>query len=108
MTDMISEVARAIAERNEPGLWDRPEGLPDEFWRGSYLGDANAAIKAHEKALEAKGLVIVPREPNVASIANGVQFLIDANLDGPDGVGHSDALGCWQTMLAALEPNDDQ
>lgn len=53
------------------------------------------------KAEEAAGLAVVPVEPTDASIANGVVFLIDANLDGPDGVGHSDVQGCFAAMLAA-------
>lgn len=41
-------------------------------------------------------------EPTEGSIAAGVSFLIDANLDGPDGIGESDARGCWQAMCAKM------
>ena len=102
MTDMISVVARALLVKRYSGYAGYGEYEPGEVEIEETLPEAKAFIKA----LEAKGLVIVPREPNVASIANGVQFLIDANLDGPDGVGHSDAVGVWDTMLAALEGKD--
>ena len=105
MTDMQEKVARAIYKRafdDDPALGELDSA---EWALWSEVG--RAAIKAHETALEAQGLVIVPREPSEGSIASGVVFLIDANLDGPDGVGESDARGCWQAMLAALEGKDD-
>ncbi|KKK69460.1 hypothetical protein LCGC14_2933820 [marine sediment metagenome] len=43
---MLTIIARAMAERNEPGIWDRPEGPPDEFWRAGYLADAKAVQAA--------------------------------------------------------------
>ncbi len=80
MTDMISVVARAIfpwVDLPPSG----PRGLPHTIpWEGDKAIQAmaaekamcrdiaKAAIKAHEKALEAKGLVIVPREPSEARL----------------------------------------
>ncbi len=116
MTDKLVKVARAMAERNEPGIWDRPEGPPDEFWRDGYLQDAKAAIEAHEEALEAQGLVIVPREPT-----QDMTHLGDPNAEDTYNDFHSTILracGCpecdkssheafraiWQAMVsAALE-----
>ena len=105
MTDMQEKVARAIAGIcNDKGqeLASKCEmQAPPISWQ-AFEREAKAAIEAYEKTLKAQGLVIVPREPSEGSIANGVQFLIDANLDGPDGVGQSDARGCWQAMIDAV------
>ena len=94
MTDeMIEAVAQAIREaRNE--AMGRTTPYPDHL----SIIEARAAIAAHKSALAKAGLGIRPREPTAESIAEGVLFLVDANLDGPDGVGESDALGCWQAM----------
>ena len=60
-----------------------------------------AAIQAHEKALEAEGLVIVPREPTDAMLKAGdAKEPIMATLSSDC----SDGLGVWQAMVdAALE-----
>ena len=73
MTDKREEVARAL-ELELWTRWDKEVGmyLPDyrqarldKPWTRitESLVKAQAAIEAHEKALEAEGLVIVPREP---------------------------------------------
>ena len=53
MTDTIEAVARAIAECNEPGQWDKSGDFPDngEIWRDGYINDARAAIIAVRKEL---------------------------------------------------------
>ena len=58
---MIEIMARAMAERNEPGIWDRPEGPPDEFWRAGYLADAKAvqaAIRTPTDAMTKAGATV--------------------------------------------------
>ena len=84
MTDMISVVAQAI--------YDADGGDSEEL--------AKAAIEAHEKALEAQGLVIVPREPNEA--------MIEAGYGRPvfDDEVKANMVAIWQAMLAALEGKD--
>ncbi len=42
---MLEKVARAIAEHNEPGMWDRTAG-ENWAWRKGYINDARAAIEA--------------------------------------------------------------
>ena len=66
-----------------------------------------AAKDAYDKHLAENGLVKVPREPTEAMLANGVSVLIDGGLDGPDGVGHSDANGCWEAMIDAYTEKTD-
>ena len=58
MTDQLSVVARAIAEAR------RKSKLPRRDDSIAYSEElAKAAIAAHEAALKAEGLVILPREP---------------------------------------------
>lgn len=45
-------------------------------------------------AIEAEGLVIVPREPTEAMLEAGTTYEGDGNLE-------KDALSCWSAMLAA-------
>ena len=69
----------------------------------TYRAKAKAAIAAHLKALEAEGLVIVPREPTVAMVKAGdAKPPIMATLSSDC----SDGLGVYQAMLAALEVKD--
>ena len=92
MTDpLIEKVAQAICESkpDRSGFW---ETTPDARRKG-YRTQARAAVAAVLKGI---------REPSDQAIADGVNFLIDADLDGPDGVGHSDVVGCWQAMVDAL------
>ncbi len=96
MTDMNEQMARAMAERNEPGIWDRPEGPPDEFWRDGYLNDAKAAREAYENALEEQGLVIVPREPTNRMIEELYGEFIGS-------IAHQARIDGYKDMIAALE-----
>ena len=61
MTDKLEEVARAICDHSVVSV-DACYGPKCPCWAGAKT-KAKAAIEAHEKALEAQGLVIVPREP---------------------------------------------
>ncbi len=102
MTDMLSVVARAIGAQHCRAL-----DLDPDDWGGLEAGDrlmyrdwAKAAIKAHEKALEEQGLVIVPREPTEAMALNALnkdECLPNAN----DSTSYYKDV--WQAMLAALE-----
>ena len=75
MTDMLSVVARAIGQTKSiegeamlSGQFDKKAELE------LFLQEcAKAAIAAHEKALEAQGLVIVPREPTEDMIEAGAE-----------------------------------
>jgi hypothetical protein len=52
---MVEKVARAMAERNEPGIWDDKDRLPGwDAWARGYIGDARAAVAAHNNALKAE------------------------------------------------------
>ena len=98
MTDKLSEVAQAIAlsvTDTKDADWEGAEEALKEDW----LGPAKAAIEAHEKALEAQGLVIVPREPT--------DEMLEAD-DQKDGRGYASGYyrEVWQAMLAALEGKD--
>ena len=67
---MIEKVARAICISADPDMCvsgSGGTGQPDVCYQRAWelhIGQAKVAIAAHEKALEAQGLVIVPREPN--------------------------------------------
>lgn len=68
-----------------------------------YSEGYKAAIAAHEKALEAEGLVIVPREPTEAMVNKGSEGL-DAYYHGSkDAEFHGSITACYKAMLAALE-----
>jgi len=95
MTDMLSVVARAICLAGDVPA-DVREGC--KVLCSMCLSEAKAAIKAHEKALEAQGLVIVPREPtDKMKMAPRARGQI-----GPVG-----ATEVWQAMIAALEGKDE-
>ena len=104
MTDMISVVSRALAR--ERGLdFDRCPKESDEMTSGQdlFLSQAEAAIQAHEAALEAKGLVIVPRVPSKAMVNKGSEGL-DAYYHGAkDAPCEGSITACYKAMLAALE-----
>ncbi len=76
----VEAVARAIAKSNRSG----------QRWR-YYAQDARAAIAAYRQVL-ADNLT-------EQQLADGVQALIDAGLDGPDGVGHSDVRAVIKAVL---------
>ena len=87
MTDMLSVVARAMSEARQELEWlcESDRALT------AFLPDAKAFIKA----LEAQGLVIVPREPTEA--------MLQATEKEWDGRMSFRSTGAWQAMLAALE-----
>ena len=99
MTDIDKAVARAIEE------------IDRRDYNANYLPHAKAAIKAHEQALEAEGLVIVPRLPTEAMECAGIDAAPVGRVKYDDGgpVGKSvsyDTDQCaeiYQAMLAALE-----
>ena len=67
MTDMIETVARAIATADEQNGGPPYEmRATNKHSREMLFDEAKAAIEAHEKALEAQGMVVVPREPTEA------------------------------------------
>ena len=110
MTDKLEMVARAIAVAVD----EEPDG-PNHTWDGSLLLGINgpaeyknweghkiaakAAIEAHEKALEAEGLVIVPGEPTEAllELMSEVFRIAWWNAD------NNSRCDAWQAMLAVLE-----
>ena len=107
MTDMRGEVARAICRvnggedcRNCDGEIQRFKGVDGRGRKHQrrrpcpYREDAKAAIEAHEKALEAEGLVIVPREPTEAMVHAGRYPMTSTVTER------------WQAMIAALEGKD--
>ncbi|KKL67729.1 hypothetical protein LCGC14_2132080 [marine sediment metagenome] len=102
MTDMLSVVARAIckARGHNPNRRHEEYGQSSHgYWEWElYDKEAKAAVAAHEKALEAQGLVIVPREPtDKMKMAPRARGQI-----GPVG-----ATEVWQAMIAALEGKDE-
>lgn len=84
MTDdtMIERVARAICAAD-----CTPSTSIDEHWR-AYIPHARAAIRR----------MTAPTRP---MLTRGVVALVDLELDGPDGVGPSDAMEVWQRMITA-------
>ena len=113
MTDMLSVVARAIHFTLFPHLPERMFDT-DARHRQHLCDTAKAAIEAHETALEAEGLVIVPREPSRAMMVAGIDAAPMGRVKYDDG----GALGKWvsydtdqcaeiyKAMLAALEGKD--
>ena len=112
MTDMLSVVARAIckARGHNPNRRHEEYGQSSHgYWEWElYDKEAKAAIAAHENALEAQGLVIVPREPNKEMIYVGDGVSEDAgDIWDPSGGCNHGGPQCgrevWIAMLAALE-----
>ena len=68
--------------------------MAESMFERVALAIANAAYDD-----KAKAAIEAMREPTEGSIAAGVSFLIDANLDGPDGVADSDVRGCFQAIV---------
>ena len=105
MTDKLSEVAQAIAlsvTDTKDADWEGAEEALKEDW----LGPAKAAIQAHEKALEAEGLVIVPREPTKKMIKAYKRAMESQRVPTQVYGNCGPSLKCvyrWQAMLAALE-----
>ena len=105
MTDKLSEVARAIRKKCAE-IEHRPEYapeamVPDMMWFADEY--ATAAIEAHEKALEAEGLVIVPREPTGAMVKRGMDKQFSSLLDTAES-DNEVASDTWKAMVdAALE-----
>ena len=93
MTDKLSEVARAIRKKCAE-IEHRPEYapeamVPDMMWHSDEY--AKAAIEAMEKALEAEGLVIVPRKPTEGMKVAGMDVSPMGRVKYDDG----GALGKW-------------
>ncbi len=61
---------------------------------------AKDIVRAYLAALQ-NSHKLVPEKPTKRMLADGVQTLIDAGLDGPDGVGWVEAQSCWVNMLHA-------
>ncbi len=123
MTDKLTEIAIAICPKVKPWMDD-----PDVIQSGvcDCAGDvetnygpgqtacwitmneiAVAAIQAHEAALAAEGLVIVPRVPTQDMIEAKRQAWIGMIWPGsPEEMSNAVDRAEWQAMLAALEPND--
>ena len=104
MTEKLSEVARAIRKKCAE-IEHRPEYAPEAMVPDMMLyADeyATAAIEAHEKALEAEGLVIVPREPTDAMIEAGGEVLMPMIKETRS----FNQRYIYKAMLAALEGKD--
>ena len=92
MTDMISVVARAICRAVAESEGKTQDPVCDcDGRRNNYRGvdcpyhvEAKAAIAAHEEALEAKGLVIVPREPTREIIAAFAEVMVRGVFEDED------------------------
>ena len=123
MTDMQEMVARAIAGIcNDKGqeLASKCEmQAPPIPWQ-AFEREAKAAIEAHEKALEAEGLVIVPREPteymthlgesNAEDTVNEFHGMILRACGCPecDKSSHEAFRAIWQAMIdEALTKKDE-
>jgi hypothetical protein len=104
--NLVESVARAICRTQCSET--------DSICAGGCQSDGEALVVAFGDVARAAVVAVLKgiREPSDQAIADGVNFLIDANLDGPDGVGHSDAVGCWQAMsdalLAQIEGGSDE
>ena len=112
MTDKLEKVARAICPKVKPwmddpdirqsGVCDCERNVETNYGPGQTacwmtMNDiAKAAIAAHEKALEAEGLVIVPREPTQEMRRAGAGRPMCGD---PEEVAHYK----YKAMLAALE-----
>lgn len=106
--EKVAQVARAVEAELDRGFdswlerWSSPAGIyedappPPSRHKTAPAQIARAAIEAHEAALEAAGLVIVPREPT--------DEMIWAYYGSPKDSGKQ----MWEAMLnAALEPTKD-
>lgn len=62
---------------------------------------ARAAIAAYQARLADTGRAVMSAELSKQQLADGVLALIDAGLDGPDGVGHSEVQAVWRAIKAA-------
>lgn len=116
MTDTSSireAVARAIAEYNEPSLWDKT--MPTS-WRHGYTADADAAITAFLEAAAAEGWHMRPDEATEEmKIANceldcGYAACHKA-VGGPQCVNHGErqkySYESWIIMVAAAPRFED-
>ena len=94
MTNTAELVARAIA--------DCPIDLCDD--NDEYFAPALAAIDAHLAAIEAQGMVIVPRVPTTNMYNAGDDF-IDKNIKLRHGNLHTspDGSEVWQAMIKASQ-----
>ena len=98
MTDMIKKVAQAL--RKKCAEIDQRPGVhhADAMWFADEY--AKAAIAAYEAALEAQGLVIVPREPTNKMIEELYGRFVSATA-------HKHRIDGYKAMPAALEGKDD-
>ena len=116
MTDKLTEIAMAICGvrcyRQQAGLGSciLPNGrngpcqaTETQLILSGKMETAKAAIAAHEAALKAEGLVIVPREPSEAMLLAGARS-IGKTMGTANHIER--ARSCWQAMLAALEVKD--
>ncbi len=116
MTDKLTEVAIAIARahcddydtvpRNKAHWVDKRSifnGEPRDInmpFQIDYDDMAKAAMEAHEAALKAEGLVIVPREATPEMLLDGARS-IGLTMGAANHIERSRP--CWKAMLAALE-----
>lgn len=112
--EMVERVGKAIVETLETcGDADIQAGVGTIFGLGSAPGReafiemlARAAIEAHEAALAAAGLVIVPREPTEAMIAAGTWADIPGGRHGEStfresSIDEADAPVIYRAMIGA-------
>jgi len=102
--EIVGLVARAILTEQ---LRREDDSCKPHGWDDAHDNDhaeaialARAAIAAHEAALSAAGLVIVPQEPTEATINAGAD-LIWARICNDQTGCNAHALLMWRAMLAA-------
>ena len=122
MTDKLTEIAIAICPKVKPwmddpdviqsGVCDCERDVETNYGPGQTAcwitmnEIAKVAIEAHEAALEAKGLVIVPMVPSKAMVQKGSAGL-DAYFHGAKDPPFGGSItAVYQAMLAALEVKD--
>lgn len=97
------ELARALYREagisNSDESWERYR--KDAAFQDYWAGKAARFAAAHKAALERAHKRIMDEELTEQQLANGVVALIDAGLDGRDGVGHSDVEAVWKAIKAA-------
>lgn len=69
----------------------------------SDFGLDSPELDSFEALMLVNAVIACIREPDEKMLASGVSALIDAGLDGSNGVGHSDVIACLQAVLDSME-----
>lgn len=98
---MIDETVKAVATaicraKRDPNT---PDETIERAWT-AYCGQARAAITAHLSALQAQGMVIVPKKPTISMVVegrNGGEVPVDHQ-------GRTDVAAIYRAMITAANP----